>query len=56
MVTTWVLIVYFHAGYAGGATSAEFNSKQDCLQAIEVLKSEAGWDLEDAVCVPKGTV
>lgn len=55
MITAWVLIVYFHGGYSGGATSAEFNSKQDCLAAMKVIKEQAGYDLDLAVCVPKGT-
>jgi len=52
---TFVLVLYFWTGYAGGATTAEFDDKKSCENAIVELKEtpRASGKLVIAICVPK---
>lgn len=41
-MTTWVLIIYFTWGDAGGMTSATFHSKEACMAAANFYTQSNG--------------
>jgi hypothetical protein len=51
-MTPWILIVFFHYGYSGGATSIEFSSSTACEVARDNLRyewKENGWGSDNAL-------
>lgn len=56
MATVWALIAMSTGGYNfGTVTAIEFNNKQACIQAREIMKQN-GLDNPRTVCVPKDGV
>lgn len=48
---TWTLIIFFKAGYAGGAVAMpSVMTETGCVAAIEALKKNAGY-FQSADCV-----
>lgn len=56
MIETFILILFFKSGYAGGSTSAEFYSSEACEAALERVVEEFDNLLSDVsgICVAKG--
>ena len=54
---TWILIILFTASQKGGATTAEFNSKEACMAAAQEIQTQAraAWPYSTVtVCAAKG--
>lgn len=55
-MTTFILILFFKAGYAGGSTSVEFGSREACEAALEQATEDMSGTFLGVygTCVAKG--